>query len=75
MSVLLATPEALLNARWREVIKTWASRIVLLAIDEAHCLTEWYVMFHYLLLDQVHKSALLPIKSKVFVLNGIFSYT
>ncbi len=65
MSVLLASPEALLSARWREIIKTWASRIVLLAIDEAHCLTEWYFMFYCLLL--VHKSSLLPIKQKFFL--------
>ena len=55
--MLFASPEAVIGAtRWRERLMTYplSERIVALAIDEAHCISKWYVTSH----KWMHKCAL-----------------
>ena len=42
-SLLYCAPESLLNPKWREVIEmpVISSRIVAIAVDEAHCVSKW----------------------------------
>ena len=42
-SLLYCTPEALVGTKWREILESAAlsSRIVAIAVDEAHCVSKW----------------------------------
>jgi len=42
-SVVLTSPEAIMQPPWKNLIReeTWAQSVVLLALDEVHCMTEW----------------------------------
>ncbi|KAH3793131.1 hypothetical protein DPMN_146636 [Dreissena polymorpha] len=44
VSVLFATPEALRSPTWRKLILSpeMKERLCLLAVDEAHCVSQWY---------------------------------
>ena len=45
-SFLFGSPEALVSCKWRDQINTpaVAERIVAIIIDEAHCVSKWYVV-------------------------------
>ena len=44
-SLLYTSPEAILGDRWRTIFSntSFSSRLVAVAIDEAHCVSKWYV--------------------------------
>ena len=44
-SLLFCTPEALMSGKWRGAIENpvVSSRVVAVVIDEAHCVSKWYV--------------------------------
>ena len=44
-SILFLSPESLFGGKWRAVISTdvYRDRVKVLAVDEAHCVVEWYV--------------------------------
>ncbi len=42
-SVILTSPEGILEDHWFETIRRLRKQVVLLAIDEAHCLSSWCV--------------------------------
>lgn len=46
-SYLFSAPEAILGSRWREALQSCAvrERIIAVAIDEAHCVSKWYVLY------------------------------
>ena len=45
-SLLYASPEALATSHWRDALEKQASskRIVAVVVDEAHCVSKWYVL-------------------------------
>ena len=40
-SLLFCAPEALVLSKWRDALETIAKRIVVVAVDEAHCASKW----------------------------------
>ena len=42
-SLLYSSPEAILSDKWRGIFssKSFSSRLVAVAIDEAHCVSKW----------------------------------
>lgn len=46
VSVVYSSPEAIMSSKWRRMLKTksWQDRLTTIAIDEAHCICEWYVL-------------------------------
>ena len=44
-SLLFCSPEAIVNSKWRELLQQPAiyDRIVAVVVDEAHCVSKWYV--------------------------------
>ena len=43
--VILSSPEALEQGPWMDMIRGYSERISLVAFDEVHCLSEWFVLF------------------------------
>ena len=45
-SLLYSSPEAILSDKWRGIFssKSFSSRLVAVAIDEAHCVSKWYII-------------------------------
>ena len=45
-SLLFCAPEALVGSKWREILSkpVISDRIVAVIIDEAHCVSRWYVL-------------------------------
>lgn len=41
VSVIFASPEALIQKEWRQTVGMLSKRIVAFGFDEAHCLVEW----------------------------------
>ena len=37
------SPEAALSDKWTRTLETIAPRVCLLALDEAHCMIDWYI--------------------------------
>ena len=49
VQLLFISPESLLsNPQWREMLllPVYQERVVALVVDEAHCITMWYVIVH-----------------------------
>ena len=46
-SLLFCAPEAIDTSKWRETIAEpdFSSRVVAIVVDEAHCVSKWYVNF------------------------------
>ena len=40
-SLLFCAPEALVLSKWRDALEKIAKRIVVVAVDEAHCASKW----------------------------------
>lgn len=45
-SLLFCSPEALVSSKWREILQQSHihDRIVAIVVDEAHCVSKWYVV-------------------------------
>ena len=55
-SLLFSAPEAIIGSeKWRECLLQFPlnERIVALAVDEAHCVSKWYVYYRYYETDHV----------------------
>jgi hypothetical protein len=46
-TVLFAPPEAVLKKCWRDALQTFKEQICVVAYDEAHCISEWYVLIFF----------------------------
>ena len=42
-SIVLTSPEALQDAHWMACLKQHKKRLVVIALDEVHCISEWSV--------------------------------
>ena len=54
VSVVYSSPEAIMmSGKWRQMLTTkpWQERLITVAIDEAHCICEWYAHVHVLIVD------------------------
>ena len=49
-SFLFGSPEAIITFKWRDAMdcRDVAQRIIAVVIDEAHCVSKWYVLCVYL---------------------------
>ena len=66
-SLLFASPEAVIgDTKWRENLMTYplSERIVALAVDEAHCISKWYILILCMFTNHIVQ-AVIPVDTVV----------
>ena len=75
VSHIFASPEAILNTKWRSLLlmPDFVNRIIALVVNEAHCIAKWGYEFHRAYSQIAHLRSFLPAGTPVLALTATAS--